>query len=205
MQVKKSRLGPLGTNTYLVWDELSGEGMLIDPAGHLERIKQLLADFAGTVKYIVITHGHADHVAGLKAAKELTNANILTHFLDAEMLKSTDDTVSHYVGITEPLPLPDVLLRGGEDLYLGHLHFRVLHTPGHTAGSVCLLGDGVLFSGDTLFAGSVGRYDLPGGDFNALQVSLLRLKELPEDTHVFPGHGPESTMSDEKEHNRFLQ
>lgn len=205
MQVNKSRLGPLGTNTYLVWDEPSGEGMLIDPAGQRESTRQLLAGFTGTVKYIVVTHGHADHVAGLKAAKELTNANILIHFLDAEMLKDTDDTVSHYVGITEPLPLPDVLLVGEEDLYLGSLHFRVLHTPGHTAGGVCLFGAGVLFSGDTLFAGSIGRYDLPGGDFNALQASLLKLKELPDPTRVFPGHGPETTIDEEKQHNRFMQ
>jgi glyoxylase-like metal-dependent hydrolase (beta-lactamase superfamily II) len=205
MQIKQERMGPLGTNTYLVWDEVSGEAILIDPAGPADRVRELLSGCPGQVKYILTTHGHADHVAGLKAAKELTGASILTHFQDAGMLQDTNDSISHYVGIAEPLPKPDVLLGGGEELYLGALRFEVLHTPGHTAGGICLFGHGLLFSGDTLFAGSIGRYDLPGGDFNALQASLLRLRELPEDTVVYPGHGPATTIGAEKLHNRFLR
>lgn len=205
MQIIKERLGPLGTNTYLLWDELSGESLLIDPAGPVERVRQLLAQSPGQVKYILTTHGHADHVAGLAGAKALTEAPILTHFLDAEMLKDADNSVSRYVGVTEPLPPADVLLGGGEELYLGGLRFDVLHTPGHTAGGICLLGNGVLFSGDTLFAGSIGRYDLPGGDLNALQASLLRLKQLPDATVVYPGHGPATTIGEEKLHNRWLR
>lgn len=205
MQIKKQRMGPLGTNCYLVWEQASQEAMLIDPAGRPERIAEILDGFTGTVKYIVLTHGHADHVGGLKAAKECTQAPALIHRLDAPMLAEHDNMVARYVGITEPLPEPDQLLMGGEKLQLGELEFEVMHTPGHTEGCVVVFGEGVLFSGDTLFAGSIGRYDLPGGNWDKLQASLQRLVALPADTVVYPGHGEATTIAEELVHNRFLR
>lgn len=205
MQIKKQRMGPFGTNCYLVWDQASGEGMLLDPAGRPQRIEEILQGFAGKLKYVVLTHGHADHVAGLGTVKAKTGAPILMHADDAPMLQDNDDVVARYVGIEKALPLPDQLLRGGEQLQLGDLQFTVLHTPGHTPGGICLFGNGVLFSGDTLFAGSIGRYDLPGGDLATLRRSLANLMQLPEATVVYPGHGPETTIAEEKASNRFLK
>jgi len=205
MQVVKERLGPLGTNTYLVRDEQHGEAMLIDPAAAGERLRQMLAGQEKTIKYIVATHGHSDHVAGLALAKELTGARILIHLADAPMLQDVDNVVSRYLGVTEQLPAADGMLTEGDVLHIGSLRFSIMHTPGHTPGGICLLGEGVLFSGDTLFAGSIGRYDLDGGDFSRLQTSLNRLRDLPEETVVYPGHGPETTIGTEKQHNRFLR
>ncbi|HBK86115.1 MAG TPA: MBL fold metallo-hydrolase [Firmicutes bacterium] len=205
MQVKKQRMGPLGTNCYLVWEQASKEAMLIDPAGRPERIAEILDGFEGHVKYIVLTHGHADHVGGLRAAKASTQASALIHRLDAHLLAEHDSMIARYVGITEPLPEADQLLTGGETLQLGSLVFEVLHTPGHTAGGIALLGEGVLFSGDTLFAGSFGRYDLPGGDWQALKTSLQRLLTLPGETVVHPGHGESTTILEEQKSNRFVQ
>ncbi len=205
MQIQTLRMGPLGTNTYLVYDDQTGDGMLIDPAGKQEKIEEILRAFPGSVKYIVNTHGHADHVAGNAAAKLLTGADILIHRFDAEMLKDREDTVSRYLGVTDDLPDADILLSGGETVYVGSIRFDVLHTPGHTEGGICLFGNGVLFAGDTLFAGSIGRFDLPGGDYTALQASLLKLKQLPDDTVVYPGHGPVTTIGQEKATNRYMR
>lgn len=205
MQIMKERLGPLGTNTYLVRDEQSGEAMLIDPAAAGERLQQMLLGQQQAIKYIVATHGHSDHVAGLAAAKALTGARILIHLSDAPMLQDVDNVVSRYLGVTEQLPPADGTLVEGDRLQIGSLSFQVMHTPGHTPGGICLLGHGLLFSGDTLFAGSVGRYDLEGGDLSQLQASLGRLRDLPEETAVYPGHGPETTIGSEKQHNRFLK
>ncbi|NLW17814.1 MAG: MBL fold metallo-hydrolase [Firmicutes bacterium] len=204
MQIKKQRMGPLGTNCYLVWEEDSQEAMLIDPAGRPERIAEILEGFEGQVKYIVLTHGHPDHVSGVKAAKELTKAPTLIHRLDAPMLADHDNMISRYVGITEPLPEPDQLLDGGEKLQLGKLVFEVIHTPGHTEGGIVIFGEGVLFSGDTLFAGSIGRYDLPGGNWDVLKDSLRHLMTLPGDTVVYPGHGEATTIAEEVANNRYL-
>lgn len=205
MQIKKQRMGPLGTNCYLVWEQASKEAMLIDPAGRPERIAEILDGFEGSVKYILLTHGHADHVGGLRAAKASTQAPVLIHHLDAHMLAEHDSMIARYVGITDPLPMADQLLHGGETLQLGPLVFEVLQTPGHTEGGIALLGEGVLFSGDTLFAGSFGRYDLPGGDWQALKASLQRLLALPGETLVYPGHGESTTIAAEKRSNRFMQ
>lgn len=204
MQIKTQRMGPLGTNCYLVWDEASQAAMLIDPAGRPERIAEILQDFTGTVKYIILTHGHADHIGGLKAAKELTQAPILVHQADAHMLEDHEGMIARYVGITEPLPEADQLLHGGEKLQLGELTFEVIHVPGHTEGGIVVFGQGVLFSGDTLFAGSIGRYDLPGGNLELLQASLKNLMELPGETIVYPGHGESTTILQERQHNPYL-
>lgn len=205
MQIRKQRMGPLGTNCYLVWEQASQEAMLIDPAGHPDKIAEILDGFAGQVKYIVLTHGHPDHVGGVKAAKEQTQAPALIHRLDAPMLLEHDNMIARYIGITEPLPEPDQQLDGGEKLQLGNLAFTVIHTPGHTAGGIVLFGEGVLFSGDTLFAGSIGRYDLEGGDWNKLQASLRNVAALPAATVVYPGHGDATTIAEELVNNRFIR
>ena len=204
MQIKKQRMGPLGTNCYLVWEQASQEAMLVDPAGRPERIAEILEGFTGQVKYIVLTHGQPDHVGGAKAAIEQTQAPILMHRLDAPMLLEHDNMIARYIGITEPLPAADQLLEGGENLRLGSHVFTVIHTPGHTEGGIVLFGGGTLFSGDTLFAGSIGRYDLQGGDWDKLQASLRVLAALPADTIVYPGHGDATTIAEELVNNRFL-
>lgn len=204
MEVKQLAMGILHTNCYLVIDEATQEALLVDPAGPDEQLAELLAGFDGKVNYIVATHGHLDHVGSLAKAKELTGAPILIHASDAPMLEKADESIASYLRFAGHLPPPDRLLQGGEELRVGETTFQVIHTPGHTPGCICLLGGGLLLSGDTLFAGSIGRYDLPGGDFATLMKSLRKLKTLPEETRVLPGHSAGTTIAQELRSNRFL-
>jgi len=188
---------PLATNTYLLF--AGGEALVIDPgAGGLSEIVALARDLKLTIRSIVNTHGHWDHTAGNAALIRLTGATLLVHEADAEMVRSP----SRFL----PAPFevegaePAFLLSEGTEIELGGLKLRVRHTPGHTPGGICLVAGGAraVFSGDTLFAGSYGRVDLPGGDEDALLSSLRALAEMPEDFSVYPGHGPATTIRAEK-------
>ncbi len=182
-------VGVLGTNCYLVSDPESREMLVIDPGAEAERI--LAAIRAGGVKVaaIVNTHGHWDHIGANGEVKEATGAPLLIHEADA--------------GITSPPA--DRLLHGEEELPLGRFKLRVIHTPGHSPGSICLYLPGVLFSGDTLFAESVGRTDLPGGSLSQLVSSIReKLFVLPDETVVHPGHGPSTTVGEERSLNPYV-
>ena len=206
MIIERLALGSLSTNCYLVGDELSREGMVIDPAAEagtiLERAKALKLD----IKLIVLTHAHFDHVGALKELKEATKAEIAIHADDAKSLQSAHLSSLNWGVSFPPPPPPDRLLQDGDNLNLGSQRFLVLHTPGHTPGGICLLGQGVVFTGDTLFSSSIGRTDFPGSSYDAIMDSLRRrLMVLPEDTIVYPGHGPETTIGQEKRRNPFLK
>ncbi|MGI6343797.1 MAG: MBL fold metallo-hydrolase [Bacillota bacterium] len=205
LEIRVASMGPFKTNCYLLVEQESGEAMLVDPAGSAEQLAALLGEAAGSVRYIVNTHGHADHIAGNRAAKGLCGAEILIHAADAPLLLDATDVVFRYLGLTEPSPPADRLLRDGDEIRLGNCVFRVLHTPGHTPGSICLLAEDLLLSGDTLFAGSIGRYDLPGGDFDRLMASLEKLVQLDDMVTVYPGHGPKTNIVHEKKTNPHLR
>ena len=205
MIVEKIVVGPLASNCYIVADDAVPEGIIIDPGDEAGAILERVGELGIDIKYILLTHGHLDHIAAVTRVKEVTGASLVVHKEDADGLN--DRSLSLFMGVTLPeVPKPDRLLRGWESIEFGGLSFTVLHTPGHSPGGVCLLGEGVLFSGDTLFNCGIGRSDLPGGDPEKLLHSIhTRLLILPDETVVYPGHGPQTTIGEERRRNPFLQ
>jgi hydroxyacylglutathione hydrolase len=201
-------VGPFATNCYIVGSEESKQGIIIDPGDDAAAILGRVADLGLDIKMLVLTHGHIDHVGALKAVKEATGAEMAIHADDAKSLRGLRGVLQSIIvpGLFYPLPPPpERLLRDGDSLDVGGLHFEVLHTPGHTPGGICLLGEGVVFSGDTLFNYGIGRTDLPGGSYHRLVESIRsRLLALPDNTVVYPGHGPETTIGAERAGNPFL-
>lgn len=203
-------VGALLTNCYVVWCEKSKGAVVVDPGfdreGEGEKILGFLNEKRLHVKYIINTHGHPDHVCGNGVVKNNTEAPILIHKLDADMLSGSGRRVAALFGFRVESPAADEFLVDGDFLGFGNVRLQILHTPGHSRGSVSLLGDGCVFTGDTLFAGSVGRVDLPGGSGEELLRSLReRLAVLPDSFVVYPGHGATSTIGEEKRCNPFLQ
>lgn len=199
-------VGPLAVNCYIVGSESNKEGMLIDPGADDAVILQKVKDLGLDIKYIVLTHGHIDHVAALKEVKEATGAEVAIHADDASSLQGQSFVAEQFGIPFQTPPPPDLLLKGGDSIDIGDLHFLVLHTPGHSPGGICLLGQGVVFSGDTLFHFGIGRYDLPGGDYHQLMNGIhTKLMVLPDETTVYPGHGPGTTIGAERQSNPFLQ
>jgi len=207
MIIEKLVVGQLAANCYIVGSEVGGEGMIIDPGGDASQITSRVRELKLNIKLIVLTHGHSDHAAALKEIKEATGAQVAIHADDTKTLRRRTLNLSLFLGIfyLHPLPSPDRLLKDGDTMDIGSLHFKVLHTPGHSPGSICLLGEGVLFSGDTLFSLSIGRTDLPGGSFDQLMNSIQsQLMALDDKIKVYPGHGPETTIGSERGGNPFL-
>lgn len=200
-------VGELEANCYVVWKEGSKEAFVIDPGAEPDAIEGVIKEEGLKVKYIVNTHGHFDHVGAGGAIKSSLGGVIAVHRDDAELLA---DAHEHGIifGVKAPKqPSPDLLLNGDELLEAEGLSFRVIHTPGHTKGGICLYSrkEGLLFTGDTLFAGSVGRTDFPGGSYEDLMDSIKRnILPLGDSVKVYPGHGPETTIREEKASNPFL-
>ena len=204
MEIDTLVLGPLQSNCYIVSNEKSREAMVVDPGDEAGKIAGLLDAKKLKVGCIVCTHAHFDHTGGVSAVKEKTGARILLHRDDLEIYRSAGKhAVSWGLKITQP-PEPDGLVKEGDMLTLGELRFEVLSTPGHSPGGICLFGEGVLITGDTVFAGSVGRTDLYGGDIESLKRSFARIMSLPPETAILPGHGAPSTVAREKYMNFFI-
>jgi glyoxylase-like metal-dependent hydrolase (beta-lactamase superfamily II) len=200
-------VGVLQCNCSIIGDTANGECMVIDPGAEVERIAEIIEQHNLKVKQIVITHGHIDHVAGAMRLKQLTGAPILMNKNDNEQLKLLDIQAA-WIGLTAPGKVQiDASIGSGDVVKAGGLEASVMHTPGHTEGSSCLYfeREKKLIAGDTLFAGSIGRTDLPGGDFKKILDSLHNLVlSLPDDTQVIPGHGPLTSIGRERETNPFL-
>jgi hydroxyacylglutathione hydrolase len=205
MIIKKLAVGPIMANCFTVGCDQTLEAAVIDPGDEAQRILRVLAEAKLTVKQIINTHGHFDHVGANRRMQAATGAPILIHALDAPMLSQLSRSAAAWGMSAEDSPPPDRTIDEGDTIRLGTITFQVIHTPGHTPGGVSLLADGRLFVGDTLFAGSVGRTDFPGGDFNTLKSSIQKkLFALPDDVQVFTGHGPETTIGEEKRQNPFV-
>ncbi|MCK5912853.1 MAG: MBL fold metallo-hydrolase, partial [Desulfuromusa sp.] len=197
--------GPLEVNCYILGCEETRKAAVIDPGGDVDRILQLLDKHRLKVEMIINTHGHFDHVGGNRKLLEATGAELIIHRDDIPVLDRAADHAAAFGLQTEPSPAPTRELIGGETLQLGKLVLQVIHTPGHSPGGICLYVDGTLIVGDTLFAGSIGRTDLPGGNHHLLISSIKeKLLPLPETTKVYPGHGPMTTIGQEKLYNPFL-
>ncbi|MCL2146406.1 MAG: MBL fold metallo-hydrolase [Synergistaceae bacterium] len=209
MNIKGFVLGPLGTNGYLVSDK-HGNAVFIDPADETSFIMDWIKENNLKLKAILLTHGHIDHVAGLgdNSFTDLVNGEIYINVLDSVMVLKPQKEFALMLGFNFDGISSFKNIEDGEELSFGDLIVKVIATPGHTEGSVCLLikereGISALFSGDTLFAGSVGRTDLPGGDFPVLKSSLVKLASLPSELVVYPGHGPLTTLLHEMRKNPF--
>jgi glyoxylase-like metal-dependent hydrolase (beta-lactamase superfamily II) len=209
MRVTRLVLGPLETNCWVVSDDAGGPAIVIDPAQDLDRIVDEIGE--REVAAVVLTHGHFDHLGAVTALLEATRARLLVHRDDAAGITSAEGTGGAAFGFSATSPPADRLLADGDVVDAGDLRLDVLHTPGHTPGGICLFGAAgegeapQLFSGDTLFAGSVGRTDFPGGDGRALALSIAeKLAPLPAETVVHPGHGPDTTIGRERRLNPFF-
>lgn len=199
-------LPQFGTNTWLVWDEASLNAILIDPAAPSGALLERIHELGLKVPLIVNTHGHGDHIGGNDFFKNALGAKVLIHPADAHLLTDNKLNFSEYLGSPLQLSPADLLAEDGESISLGSHSFKIIHTPGHTPGCICLHSDKFLFSGDTLFELSVGRTDFPGGSRQQIQKSIReRLYILPDDTVVYPGHGPRTTIGMEKQNNPFVR
>ncbi len=203
LEIKSIVVGPLEVNCYLLCDSARREAIVVDPGDEPDRILELISREGVEVKRIVCTHTHFDHVGAIPELKEELGAEIVIHGDEAEIYEAARDMAAFWGYDMPPLPEPDVLVSEGDEIWTADLLFTVMHTPGHSPGGICLYGEGVVVTGDTLFAGSVGRTDFPGGDTNLLKESFRRLMSLPPETVVLPGHGPSSTIGKERVENFF--
>lgn len=203
--VHQLSVGPLQVNCFVVACQRTREAMVIDPGEDGPRILQLAESSGYQVKKIVNTHGHFDHIGANQPVKEATGAVLMMHEADLPLLQNARNHAQAYGLTVSPSPDPDKFLNEGDVFSVGEQSFSIFHVPGHSPGSICLLSDGHLFVGDVLFAGSVGRTDLPGGDFDALIEGVReKLFRLPAETIVHPGHGPDTTIGREKQTNPFV-
>jgi len=204
MFLRRIIVGQLQANCYIVADE-KGKGFIIDPGGDGEMIIDVVKKNNLDILYIIATHAHIDHIADLEKIKNFTDARFLLHPLDVPFLEDPDLNLSNLMYDPRVFPHPDRLLKNKEKIMVGSIEFEVIHTPGHTPGSICIRVNKYIFTGDTLFCTGIGRVDLPGGNFQTLQSSIRdKIFSLPEDTEIFPGHGPESTVEKEKRENPFV-
>jgi len=203
MIIKKLVIGPLENNCYIIADEQTREAFIVDPGDEPDRILDLTNQNKFKPQYIVCTHAHFDHIAVISDIKKQADIKIVLHRDDLELFRNVKRQAALWGYEIDSLPDPDLFVEEGDTLAIGSLRFVILHTPGHSPGGICVYGEGIILTGDTLFAGSVGRTDLYGGDIEKLRISYQRLMLLPEDTKVLPGHGPETTIKKEKVDNFF--
>lgn len=200
MEIKKLVTGIYGSNCYIVMDKKTKEAVVLDPGGDVDDIVKAIDSIGAKIKYILLTHGHLDHTTGVAQLKAITKAVVC-------ISKKDDDLITEGEYLFGPLIEggADKLLKQGDIIKIESLEFNCIDTPGHTPGGMCFLVQNCVFTGDTLFAGSIGRTDFAGGDFNSIITSIKsKLLCLDGDTIVYPGHGPCSTINNEKLNNPFL-
>ncbi|MBE5821035.1 MAG: MBL fold metallo-hydrolase [Clostridiales bacterium] len=198
IKVQSGNMG-MRTNCYIIIDEQTKRAMIIDPGGESEKILQYIEENDLIIEYIVLTHCHADHIASVKEIREKTDGRICIHRLDSIGLMDKTYSLADYVEVDNPNINAEILLNEDDILTVGSLRFKVIHTPGHTQGSICLYGNDILISGDTLFNGAWGRTDLPTSSFEDIIGSIVnKLMILPDNTIVYPGHGISTIIKDEK-------
>lgn len=196
-------LGVMGTNCYLVFDDQK-QGVLIDPGANATFILNAIQEQGVTLHYILLTHGHFDHVGALEEVRRATGAPVAIHQDDAYRLPQVDKEGARFGVYTAPQQPADLLLKDEQTLEAGDLQLRILHTPGHTEGGITILCGQAMFTGDTLFCDGVGRTDLPGGDELELHNSLVRIASFSDNYAVYPGHGDVTNLDREKEANPYL-
>ncbi|HEX5479000.1 MAG TPA: MBL fold metallo-hydrolase [Dehalococcoidia bacterium] len=207
LMVRGIVVGAFQENCWVIGNRRSGEAICVDPGDEPGEILAMAREMGVSIKYIANSHGHIDHVLGVAGIREATGARFLLHPADAEMVRNTSESAKRWMGAEIPNPPPpDAPLADGDEIDIDGVKLHVLHTPGHTPGSVCFYANGVVFAGDTLFAGSIGRTDLPGGDYDQEMGSIVeRLLALPDDTIVLPGHMDQTTIGQERQRNPYVR
>ena len=209
LEIRDLSVGILQTNAYVVFDRDSGEGILVDPGDEAERIIDLVKRCGVRVRGIYLTHAHFDHLLAVRDLRSDLGCGFYLHRGDELILKLAPKYAREFIGrVIPPPPDPDGWIEDGQIIRIGESSCKIIHTPGHTPGSVCYLleEERVVLTGDTLFAGSIGRADLPGGDLRQLRSSILdKLLKLPDDYAIYPGHGPSSTIGVERRMNPFVR
>jgi glyoxylase-like metal-dependent hydrolase (beta-lactamase superfamily II) len=206
MFIKKMTLGQLETNCYLLGCVITRKAVIIDPADEDDMILNILKDNNFSLKYIINTHGHADHIGGNNFLKNKTSAKLLIHKMDEDMLTNPQKNLSYYTGYSIQSPPADEYLEEDKKIEIGSLKISIIHTPGHSLGSSSLLVDKKIFTGDTLFANGIGRTDLPGGSLSEIKHSIKeKLFILDDSCEILPGHGPVSTLHREISNNLWLR
>jgi glyoxylase-like metal-dependent hydrolase (beta-lactamase superfamily II) len=201
-------VGKLFTNCYIVACPETKEAIIIDPGfesvSEAEKVFKFIEEKALKPKFVVNTHGHPDHICGNGLVKGKFQTPILIHEKDAFMLGRLGGVIAKFAGFENSSPSADALLKDGDIISFGKINLKIMHTPGHSPGSISLVGKKEVFTGDTLFAGSIGRTDIPRGSVLDIKESLRKLACLPDDFKVYPGHGPTTTIGEEKRSNPFL-
>lgn len=202
--IKKIPVGMMQTNCYVVYDKELKEALVIDPGADEEEIVNFINDNELKVKYIYLTHCHFDHILGANWLKQQFQAPIACLDKEEGNIKDEDITMGKVAMLRPVTVIPDKVFFENDEIQIGNLNFKVIHTPGHTSGSSCLYGDGILISGDTLFNGTYGRCDLPTGNvYEIMRTIKTKLFELPDNTVVYPGHGERTTIGKEKSNEEF--
>jgi glyoxylase-like metal-dependent hydrolase (beta-lactamase superfamily II) len=206
LMVRGIVVGLFQENCYIIGSRTTGEAICVDPGDEVEEIRALARDMGVRITKIACSHAHLDHIMALSPLKEATGATFLLHRDDLDLARRMPDSAMAMLARDEPLPPdPDAFLQDGDDVEIPGISLRTIHTPGHTQGSICLYGGGMIFSGDTLFRSSIGRTDLPGGSFPQIMESITtRLLELPDETIVLPGHMQQTTIGEERVSNPFI-
>lgn len=205
MNIKRFQAGMYAANCYVINSE-NGNAIIVDPAENVFDIIKYIENNSLRLESIILTHGHGDHIGGVLALKENINVPVMVHVEEKEMVEDETLNLSTSMPSGSISFSPDSLLNDGDIIKLGNMEIKIIHTPGHTKGGICLYMEGILITGDTLFQGSIGRTDLYGGDYESLIKSIVdKLMVLPEETIIYPGHGERSSIGYEKRNNPFIK
>lgn len=205
MEIIRIVAGIYGVNCYIVYDNTK-EGIVVDPGGDVDEILKIIEENKINIKYILLTHGHGDHIGGLISLKNALKVPVMIHEEDRQMLKDGSKNLSPTMAMGTVEVEPDRLLKDGDKIKIGNQEILVIHTPGHTKGGISLKIQDNIITGDTLFTGSIGRTDLLGGDYKQIIKSIKeKLLIYPDETKIYPGHGPASTIGKERVTNPFLK
>ncbi len=206
MKILVMEVGMIGTNCYIAVNEETNAGVVVDPGADSDKILNVIKKHDIKIEAIFITHGHSDHIMGLDEVRKATGAKVYISKADEPMLKDADRNLSMFIGQNKTFAGADENFTDGQELVVAGIKFKILATPGHTPGGVCILADNVVFCGDTVFAESIGRTDLPGGSYEDIIKSIKeKILPLADNVQLLPGHGPATTVGWERRRNPFLQ